>query len=248
VVASRKRQRELAKANSQLAELNTQKDYFLGMAAHELRSPLGVISTYAQFLDEEAEFDAEQRRMISTIRRTIVTMSQLLDELLDIATIEAGRLHLDPVSVDLVEIVTEAVERHSPQAARKSVRLALLTPDEPALAVVDRAKLGQVLDNLVTNAIKFTHSDGTVTIGTAVASDGASTVELTVADDGIGISETAVEALFDPFSTSQTGTQGERGTGLGLAIVKRIVDGHGGTIHVDSKVDRGTTVTVRLPR
>ena len=87
-----------------------------------------------------------------------------------------------------------------------------------------------------------------MTIGAALARSSDFTAELTVADNGIGIPAAAVEALFNPFSHSRAGTSGERGTGLGLAIVKRIVEGHGGTICVDSKVDQGTTVTVRLPR
>ncbi|MEX2626361.1 MAG: HAMP domain-containing sensor histidine kinase [Ilumatobacteraceae bacterium] len=241
-------QRELAKANHQLARTNAQKDQFLGMAAHELRSPLGVISSYAQFLDDEGEFDEEQRRMIATIRRTIVSMRQLVDELLDVAAIEAGRLDLDPEQVDLGEVVIEVAERQAPLATRKSVRLTLSTPDAPVIAEVDRAKLVQVLDNLVTNAIKFTHADGEVTVGAAAGRSGDWAAELSVADDGMGIPEESAEALFTPFSISRAGTGGERGTGLGLAIVKRIVDGHGGTISIDSQVDRGTTVTVRLPR
>ncbi len=235
------------KTNGQLAASNAKKDEFLGIAAHELRSPLGVISTYAQFLDDEGDFDDEQRRMIATIRRTIITMRQLVDELLDVATIEAGRLQLDRAPVDLSELLVEVVERQAPLATRKSVRLATSTPAEPVIATVDRAKLIQVLDNLVTNAIKFSHPGGAVTIGATLTNEGDPTAEITVADEGIGIPEGAVAALFDPFSGSRAGTGGERGTGLGLAIVKRIVEGHGGTISVASEIDQGTTVTVRLP-
>lgn len=239
-------QRELAKTNQQLARSNALKDEFLGMAAHELRSPLGVISMYAQFLDDEVDFDDEQRRMIGTIRRTIVTMRQLVDDLLDVAAIQSGRLELAPETVDLVGVMSEVADRHARLAERKSVRLLVSPPDEPVWAQVDRAKMVQVLDNLVTNAIKFSHVDGTVSLAAAPDRSGAVAAELTVADEGVGIPEASLEALFTPFSVSRVGTAGERGNGLGLAIVKRIVEGHGGTIDVDSEIDRGTTITVRL--
>lgn len=241
-------QRELAKANRQLAASNAQKDEFLGMAAHELRSPLGVISTYAQFLDEEVEFDDEHRRMMSTIRRTVIAMRQLVDELLDVATIQAGRLSLHLAEVDLAEVLDEVAEHQLPLANRKSVRLALRQGDGLVVARGDRSKLVQVLDNLVANAIKFSNLDGEVTVDAIVTSEPGSSVTVTVSDDGIGIPDEMMSALFTPFSVSRRGTEGEPGNGLGLAIVKRIVEGHGGSVDVQSAVDEGTTVTVRIPR
>lgn len=241
-------QRELAKANRQLAASNAQKDEFLGMAAHELRSPLGVISTYAQFLDEEVEFDDEHRRMMATIRRTVIAMRQLVDELLDVATIQAGRLSLHLAEVDLAEVLDEVAEHQLPLANRKSVRLALRQGDGLVVARGDRSKLVQVLDNLVANAIKFSNLDGEVTVDAIVTSEPGSSVTVTVSDDGIGIPDEMMSALFTPFSVSRRGTEGEPGNGLGLAIVKRIVEGHGGSVDVQSAVDEGTTVTVRIPR
>lgn len=238
-------QRELSRTNAQLERSNALKDQFLGMAAHELRTPLSVMSMYAQFLDEEVEFDDEQRRMITTIRRAVLGMRELVDDLLDVAAIQTGRLDLQPTSVDLRQVAQDVVDRLAPLAERKQVLLTANLPSTGTLAEADPSKLAQVLDNLVTNAIKFSHPGATVTVSVV---DDERSRSLIVSDEGVGIPDEAVAELFAPFRSSRVGTGGERGSGLGLTIAKRIVDAHGGSIEVDSGDGRGTVVTVRIPR
>jgi signal transduction histidine kinase/ActR/RegA family two-component response regulator len=239
-------QRQLAKANAQLAALNEQKNQLLGMAAHDLRSPIGAIEAYSQFLlESDLPFSDEQREFVCIIRDSSLFMLHLIEDLLDVAQVEAGQLTLERALTDLVALVERCVAINRVLAARKSIRLVSRCDADLPAAWVDPDRINQVLTNLVTNALKFSHPDTEVAI--RLRQQGEELI-LAVTDHGQGIPEAERDRLFHAFErTSVRPTGGERSTGLGLAIVQRIVAGHGGRIWVDSQVGRGSTFSVALP-
>lgn len=241
-------QRELAKKNVELARLNEQKNQFLGIAAHDLRNPLEVILTYSEFLLEDAaKFDAEQLAFIRKISSSSEFMLNLVNDFLDFAKIEAGRLDLALTAVDLPEFLRRVAERNRLAAGKKRLELILTLPDAPLPEIsFDETKIEQVLNNLIGNALKFSSPGGTVELGAEAAAGG---IILSVSDDGPGIAAQDAETLFRPFVKGTAApTGGEKSTGLGLAIVKRIVEAHGGEITLESAPGAGTIFRLWLPR
>ncbi len=245
-------QRQLAKKNVALERLNEQKDQFLGMAAHDLRNPLGVIMMYSEFLLEEAScvLDEEQNEFLSIIHSSAEFMLHLVNDLLDIAKIESGELQLELQPTDLVTLVSHNVALNRVLASRKQIELSLQTLEADAAKElsdiwVDVYKIDQVLNNLITNAIKFSEPHSEVKVSVFGEAD---EVIIAVQDEGPGIPGDEIDELFNPFArTSVKSTAGEKSTGLGLAIVRKIVVGHGGRIWVESEVGRGSTFYVALP-
>lgn len=244
-------QRELAKKNAELARLNEQKNQFLGIAAHDLRNPLEVILTYSEFLleDTAAVLGPEQTDLIHTIRSSSEFMLRLVEDLLDVTRIEAGRLELDLAPADLPALVAANVGRNRVLAAKKGIEISLQSQGEIPRMKLDGSKIEQVLDNLIGNAVKFSPPGSPVDVRLARDGDGdGDRVILSVHDRGPGISAEVLGKLFEPFSRAHVrGTSGEKGAGLGLAIVKRIVSGHGGEIRVQSEPGKGATFQVCLP-
>lgn len=244
-------QRELAKKNAELARLNEQKNLFLGIAAHDLRNPLGVILAFSGFLKDEAanRLTPEQLEFIHTIERSSSFMLKLVNDLLDISQIEAGRLGLELERADLREIVRRNVALNRTLAERKEIGVEFAPQDTAAAATVmtrlDVPKIEQTLNNLIGNAIKFSPRGSRIVVTLEVA--GAEAI-ISIKDEGQGIHSGELERLFKPFTTGRAKTTGgERSTGLGLAIVKRIIEGHGGRISVASEAGKGATFTVALP-
>lgn len=240
-------QRELAKKNVELARLNEQKNQFLGIAAHDLRNPLEVILIYSQFLDDEAgeSLDEQQLKFVRTIRQSSRFMLRLVNDLLDVSRIEAGRLVLDLEPVDLARLVEENVARNRALSMRKRVAVELTIEERPPTMRLDHSKIEQVLDNLISNAVKYSAESTPVEITLSVA-DGMATI--TIRDHGPGVPEDAVDRIFKPFERGPRAASSDvKSTGLGLAIVKRIVEGHRGTISVQSKEGEGSTFYVSLP-
>ena len=240
-------QRELAKKNAELEQLNQQKNRLLGMAAHDLRNPLGVISTYAEFLETEAAavLNEEQREFVTTIKETSEFMLRMVTDLLDVSAIEAGQLNLNRQPADLAHLIQRNATLNGVLAAKKDITVAFDPPAALPPLAFDVGKIEQVLNNLIGNAVKFSHR------GTAVRVRLTSTPELVtvaVQDQGQGIPAKDLDKLFKPFSkTSVRTTGGEQSTGLGLAIVRRIIEGHGGRIWVESEVGQGSTFFFTLP-
>ncbi|MDZ7781115.1 MAG: HAMP domain-containing sensor histidine kinase [Gemmatimonadota bacterium] len=240
-------QRELVRANTRLQQLNEEKNRFLGMAAHDLRTPLGVISSYAEFLEEEAteRLTEEEVHFVQLIRRTGDFLLRMVNELLDVASIEAGRLELRVGESDLMSLVRNTVRLISPIAAAKSVELKVADTTEIEPFYFDPDRVEQVLHNLLGNAVKFSEKNDVVNVRLDQDGDDA---WVHVEDEGVGIPEDLQSQLFQPFGgASRPGTAGEEGTGLGLAIVRRIVEAHGGVVRVKSRVGEGTTFSFSLP-
>jgi two-component system, OmpR family, sensor kinase len=236
-------QREIAKKNAELEQLNKEKNRFLGMAAHDLRNPLHTILSYSDLLMDTVT-DPEQQEFLQIIHDVSQYMARPVDDLLDVAKIEAGDLQLDYEPVNLIALITRNCLINRPLAARKQIELSYQLDETVPTVLVDSAKLEQVLNNLIGNAIKFSEPGNEVIIRL----DRAGTQFLiSVEDNGSGIAPEQKARLFQPFQQGQRGTKGEKSTGLGLAIVKRIVEGHGGEIWFDSELGKGTTFFVSIP-
>lgn len=240
-------QRELAKKNQQLQQLNDQKNQFLGMVSHDLRNPLSVIMMYSEFLldDVAAQMSAEQRGFLSIIYSSSEFMLNMVNELLDIAKIESGKLTLDLAPTDLCDLVRQNVALNSALGARKQITIELACDEGLAPLLIDGAKIEQVLNNLLGNAVKFSYPGSRVLVSVR-RMEGH--VCVSVQDFGQGIPSDELSKLFKPFTrTSVKSTGGEKSTGLGLAIARRIVEGHEGRIWAESQVGEGTIFSFLLP-
>ncbi len=240
-------QRELAKKNVELTRLNEEKNELLGMAAHDLRGPLGIIATYSQLLRDQAwdGLSEDHRDFLRAIHSSSRAMLQLLEGVLDVSAIAAGKLDLRCVPTDLAEVVRQSVELNSYVAARKEIGL-IFEPHPPIpLANVDPVRMTQVIDNLLSNAIKYSHRGGHVCIELFAE---AGRIMLSVRDTGVGIPPGELARLFKPFSrTSTEATGSEKSTGLGLAIARKIVTAHGGQLQVASEPGKGSTFSLVIP-
>jgi len=240
-------QRELAKQNAELERLSRDKTQLLGMAAHDLRNPLNLILNYSQFLLEDGAdvLEPEQLEFVTDIHAASEFMLALIEDLLDVAAIEAGKVVLRPARLDLESLVRRNVAHSALLARKKRIAIEMACEGTIPEVVADRSRLEQVLSNLLSNAVKFSSSGAKVTVRLAADRDG---VLLRVEDEGQGIPPDELEKLFKPFSrTSVRATAGEASTGLGLAIVRKLVEAHGGRIGVESELGRGSTFSVRLP-
>ncbi len=240
-------QRELAKKNAELGKLNEQKNRLLGMAAHDLRTPLGAILAYAEFLEDEliVTLNDAQREFLTRIKDLSDFMLHLVSDILDVASIEAGQLNLDPQPTDAIQLIDSVVKLNGILAAKKEIAVEFDPPATSPELRIDVGKIEQVLNNLVNNALKFSHSGSTVRVRLEHTDE---VVTVAVQDEGQGIPASDLPKLFQAFSrTSVRSTAGEQSTGLGLAIVRRIVEGHGGRIWVESEVGKGSTFLFTLP-
>ncbi len=226
-------------------ELDRMRDAFVATVSHELRTPLTSISGFLEMMQDEEEGLGESgRRYLDVIRRSTERLHGLVEDLLLVAQIEASRVELQREQLDLRQLVASAVETARPAADEKGVTLAVVL-DHPSEVTADRSRIAQVLDNLVSNAVKFTNGGGNVTV--TLAGDGDS-LQLVVADTGIGVPTDEQGQVFSRFFRASTATQRAiPGTGLGLAISRALVEQHGGTISFASREGEGTQVTVTLP-
>jgi PAS domain S-box-containing protein len=231
-------------------EANRTKDEFLAMLSHELRTPLSAIVGWAHMLRTGGLDAATVARAIETIDRNAKVQNQLIEDILDVSRIVAGKFHLEMRSIDLVRIVEAACDTVAPTAAAKGVELrqdldSAVRPCCPAIGDPDR--LQQVVWNLLTNAVKFTPKGGTVTVAVR-RQDKPGEFEIVVRDTGAGIAADFIPHIFERFRQAGTGSRRQGGLGLGLSIVRHIVESHGGNVMATSAGEgKGSTFTVRLP-
>lgn len=218
------------------------RDDVLGVVAHDLRNPLGAILMQASLLRGPGGEQDRSQKAASSIERSARRMSRLIEDLLDVARLQGGRLSVEPVPVSAHQVISEAVHSHRPLAAAASLELQVdVAPELPEVRA-DRDRLLQILENLIGNAVKFTGPGGIVTVGAAPS---AGAVLFWVADTGAGISAEDVPHVFDRFWQARKGQR--RGAGLGLPIARGLVEAHGGRIWVESTLGRGTTFFFTLP-
>ena len=222
------------------------KDELVAVASHELRTPLTSILGYVSVLQDEGDdLTDEHRRFVGVIERNAERLLGLVVDLLFVARVEAGGLRLEPEQVDLRTIVEECLETHRPSAEGAGVTLDLSACDDAPVVDGDPDRLAQLVENLVSNAIKFMPGGGRLDV--RLASEGGCAV-LEVEDTGLGIPAGEQEHLFERFFRSSTARAAAiQGTGLGLTIAKAIVDAHGGTISFTSEEGVGTVFRVGLP-
>jgi signal transduction histidine kinase len=239
--------KELEEKNRILNEINEQKNRLLGIAAHDLRNPLAVIYTYCDFLLENPDsLNFGQLEIISDMFESSKFMSSLINNLLDISKIEAGKLELDLDLLDIVSVIKHNISMNRVLAEKKNIMIKFSCFITSKEVLIDRIKIEQVLNNLISNAIKFSYPDSVIEIGIKPQD---TWILLSVKDNGQGIPNHEIEKMFKPFeTTSVKSTAGEKSTGLGLAIAKKIVEGHQGKIWVESEVNKGTAFYVKLPQ
>jgi signal transduction histidine kinase len=231
--------------NAELVRLNDLKNEFLGIAAHDLRNPIGYIQMASDFMLMEQDLPPEAiLQMLGDIKAQAQHMHSLLTDLLDVTQIESGKLVLNPRLIDVPVFLQEAVHRHSRMAAPKGTTVEA-TAVGAGTIMADAERLRQVLDNLISNAVKYSPAGSTVRIRAGRA---GLLWRFAVSDEGPGIKPEERARLFKEFSRlSARPTGGESSTGLGLAITRRIVTAHGGTIGVDSVPGQGATFWFTLP-
>jgi CheY-like chemotaxis protein len=213
--------------------------------SHELRTPLNAVLGFGQLLEMD-ELGEEQRVSIGHIMRAGRHLLELINEVLDISRIEAGRFAVSPEPVSVGEVAREALDLIGPLAAERQVRIECLIPDGAGGCVLaDRKRLAQVLLNLISNAVKYNRPGGSVSVS-AVEGTGGHT-RLQVADTGPGIDPAMAHRLFRPFERLGAAPTGVEGTGLGLALSKRLIDAMGGSIGAESRLGEGSTFWVELP-
>ena len=218
------------------------REEILRIVAHDLRNPLNTISMATELLLEDTKLDASRASQLRIIKRSGERMNRLIQDLLSVTTIEAGRLSIAPKKISVNELIHEACELLEPIAREKSITLTVSAAADLPPVRADSARVLQVFSNLVGNAVKFTQSGGAITLS-AAREDGK--IQCAVADNGPGIPAAQIPRLFGKFWQAKRGDG--RGVGLGLAIARGIVEAHGGTITVDSEEGRGTVFTFGLP-
>lgn len=240
-------QRELQKKNHELSELNKLKNLFLGMAAHDLRNPLGIIISYSEFLSEEMEetLSEDHKEFLNIINRSSQFMLELIDNLLDVTAIESGNLKINFEEVNISNFIKDNIEKNQVLASKKKIKINYTDGVSGKELPIDASKITQVLNNLISNAIKYSYPESEILIETCIK-DGY--FEFRVKDKGKGIEEKNFDKIFRPFGkVSGSGTAGERSTGLGLTIVKNIVAGHGGRIWFESEIGKDSTFYFNIP-
>ncbi|MDX6472870.1 MAG: hypothetical protein QOK22_1686 [Gaiellaceae bacterium] len=222
------------------------KDQFVSQVSHELRTPLTSIRGYVEMLAEDADemSAADRRKYLAIVDRNTVRLLCLVEDLLLVAQMDDSEFELEETEFDLVELLAEAVRSAQPVADKRHITLRAARPATLQLTG-DRGRLIQVIDNLLSNALKFTPEGGEVTLDTE-GSNGS--VRLVVADTGVGMRPDEIGRLFERFYRTDAVTmQAIQGSGLGLSISKTIVEAHGGTITADSQLGVGTSMTIELP-
>jgi signal transduction histidine kinase len=240
--------RDIAKQFNQMAEsLGSQRDAqmaFLGGVAHDLRNPLAVLKTSASLLgpDEPLPPEPELRRVFEVVDRQVMRLERMVGDFLDMARIEAGELALQLGVEDVGALVEDTCDFF--RSASPMHQLAVSVPDVPVLLQCDPLRIDQVVNNLVSNAIKYSPRGGIVRVA---VTGNPHEVVISIADQGIGISAEDQQHLFEPFRRLGPSKQTVPGLGLGLFVVSRIVEAHGGRIEVESRPSRGATFRVHLP-
>lgn len=239
--------RELHQKNAKLKTMNAEKNKFMGMAAHDLRKPIGLIISYSEFLLDEAAkaLNAEHRDFLDTINRSSEFMKQLVDDFLDVSAIEAGRFELNLQRASIRDAMDRSLELNDHQASKKGVELRVRFDEDLPLLHMDSSKIEQAITNLVSNAIEHSNPGSRVEITTSCNGE---SVQIVVRDHGPGLPADQQHKLFKPFEkTTVRKTGGEKSTGLGMVIIRKIVETHGGRIWVHSQEGEGTAIGFSLP-
>jgi PAS domain S-box-containing protein len=233
---------ELRRLNQESRRAVRERDDMMAVVSHDLRNPLSTILMAASILQDDAVGVKRKLRQAATIEKAASHMSDLLEKLLDVTRLDSGQLTLDPAPLEANAVLNEAVQLIQPQADAESIRIEVDAAEPPIRLSGDRARLLQVLSNLLANAVEHTPEGGLIRIGAEQDQDRA---VFHVTDTGNGIEPDHLPHVFDRFWQASTSTR--RGAGLGLAIAKGVVEAHGGRIWVESRLGEGSTFGFSLP-
>ncbi|HMA61949.1 MAG TPA: GAF domain-containing sensor histidine kinase [bacterium] len=238
---------EKSRIMQRLRELDDLKNQFLGIAAHDLKSPINVINNYINIWKQGyyGDYDEQQKKSLDIMERNCNRMRTLIDDLLDLSAIESGKIEINKEQVNLNEIILNYYVTNKSMAEKKSINLELDLPEELPDIQADKDRIIQVIDNYVSNAVKYSESDTKVTLGAKILKD---SIQVYVKDQGPGIPKKKQDKLFTRFGKVGIKPTGkEKSTGLGLYITKIIIDGHGGEVGVQSEEGQGSLFYFRLP-
>ena len=231
---------------TQLKLAEKMRDDFLSSATHELRTPLANIKAYAETLVLSEMTDVEQQKMFcNTINAEATRLSRVVDDLLNISSMEAGSLTLTKQEVDLERLLQETVTKTRPQMTQKNITFELVLPEKMPKLQLDKDKFAAAVVNLLGNAAKYTPAGGSVKMQVHIATD---TARISIHDSGVGISAEELPMVFEKFFRSKDArVRKENGTGLGLSFTQEVVRLHGGRLEVQSELDKGSTFTIHVP-
>jgi signal transduction histidine kinase len=248
----RRAERELRRAK-ELAEVASRaKSTFLANMSHEFRTPLNAIIGFSEMLTARyfGELNDKQQSYVEDIHKSGRHLLQLINDVLDLAKIEAGKMEPHPLPLELDHSVADCLDLIRPEAAKAKVTLSAELPQGMPLLLADERMLRQMLLNLLSNAVKFTPAGGRIHVA---ASQGPGQIRLSVADSGIGMAANEIKIALEPFGQVNDGarngllSRGQTGTGLGLPLVKSLIELHGGRLEIESRKNEGTTVTLVFP-
>jgi two-component system, sensor histidine kinase and response regulator len=237
---------ELERSNAELKEINHLKNRFLGIAAHDLRTPIGGVISISDILLSQlgGQVTHRQHQLLGMIHSVSREMLGLIDDLLDVSIIESGKLELALAPADIRPIIAERIRLGEMAAGRKNIRIHADLGATPAIPA-DTRRIAQAFDNFLSNAVKFSPQGSDIHV---YLKNQGETVEVSVKDEGPGVSAQDRERLFGEFQKlSAQPTGGEMSVGLGLAIVKKVIEAHGGAVWVDSAPGQGAVFGFRLP-
>jgi PAS domain S-box-containing protein len=236
---------ELNDVMSVAKQANVAKSEFLSSMSHELRTPLGAILGFAQLIESGSPAPtSSQKRSVDQILKAGWYLLDLINEILDLAQIESGKLSLSLEPISLAEVMQESKAMIEPQAQKRHISVAFPGAGLPSFVIADRTRLKQVLINLLSNAIKYNRERGTVVVDCIVT--GPRRVRICVKDSGEGLTPTQLSQLFQPFNRLGQEGSAERGTGIGLVVCKRLIELMGGRIDVESAIGKGSIFSVEL--
>jgi two-component system, sensor histidine kinase and response regulator len=239
--------RQLEHKNMELEKVNREKTHFLSVAAHDLRNPLTIIYTTADLITEELKEKTSEETIefLEMIKQSSKFMRDLLEELLDVSIIDSGNLSIYLEPVDIMELIRNNVSLNRVIAGRKQITVEFTPLKDLPVLQLDRKKIEQVFNNLISNAIKYSYPQSRVTID-SMRENG--NLIISVHDTGQGIPPAEMDKLFKPFPRlSVKTTSGESSTGLGLVIVRKIVEAHHGKVWAESQLNIGTTFSISIP-
>ncbi|VVB94937.1 Methyl sulfide methyltransferase-associated sensor [uncultured archaeon] len=239
--------KELIAANEELKKLDEMKSDIISLVSHELKTPLSSIRISAEYLESEAKnYPQAQKDMLGIIIRNIDRLTRLINDILDLSKIEAGKMELQLERVDIRDIVNAAIENTKLLSLKKNISITADIPGNISQVIGDREKLIIVMNNLVENALKFTADGGSILLS---VKEDADSIEVTMKDTGIGIEKDKLEKIFDKFyQVDSTSRRKIGGLGLGLSIAGGIIRAHGSEIHVESEIEKGSTFSFRLKK
>ncbi|WP_143743534.1 PAS domain-containing protein [Methanohalophilus halophilus] len=247
-ISERKNAEENAiEAKKAAEQANRSKSEFLANMSHELRTPLNSVIGFSDILSKEVrgELNDPQKKYVSNIAKSGNHLLSLINDILDLSKVEAGKMELEYSSFDLHEVLDEISILTKPLTSKKSIDLQMDLPPEDIRVYADRKKFKQIMYNLLSNASKFTPDKGTITI---IANQEKDELKVAVSDTGIGIPEADRATIFEPFQQVKSSKSSEhKGTGLGLSLVRELVEMHGGQVGLKSEVGKGSTFTFTIP-